>query len=1004
MALVVNTNVSSLIAQKNLAASKGNLDQALERLSSGSRINSASDDAAGLSIATRMEAQVRGLNQAVRNANDGISLAQTAEGAMEEITAMLQRMRELSVQATNGVLSAEDRTAIDSEVNALKTEIDRVVSTSSFNGQTLLDGSFGASLQIGSDSGQTMSVDIVNLGTSSLGGITGAGSAQSVRQASFEGAAATPTKAQMTFEGNDDYTFTLALGGLDDGSGNGTADTVYTFNIDGSVTGGSAKDIVDSINAALRDTVAIKKVGANAATVGAAVAEDAASSIRATYNGNTVTIENLAGGSISFEKGQVTSGTTTIAGDLSTSGSNVVYSSITGGVGTNDNKVIGSGTASTSLINNGANPSGGAAGTPAVASSMVLNFQGSGGADVAALEDGDRIVMTLTSGSDVLTLDTGTVADVTTLALLVDELNSALTTSGNSDYTIAAYTDDDAAAVVGTNIQNTTNFVITRADGAEFTVALDSDSNFQASAATTGAKLYESAIDLNTVSGGDDTQIHAEGSIDLEVGALADIAAADNVVLKLTDEDGVELTLDTGPFAATATQATLVAAFNTALTNAGSTAYSFANGSTATSFEITKADGGKFSVEYVKADSTDATADLDIVEVLADREITDGGSGTRTATNGTLEITASSTGSETSDMYLDFLGTDTYTLKFADENGTNATSGVEISYDGTASSLADAAIKIEAEARAMTVTGRTYDFSVTVENGRLKISDAEGNAFKVTGGGVGNDEVSEGSGRIMASVAVGQNVSGQPSAVLLDDTVYASSAGTSSAGTVTQTDIDFTLSGADTVSFTISDGTATAEVDPVAVSATGGGTDLAAAINVALAQSGLDDVMTATATANLAVTITHSLGYEVSIDDFTSTGSQNMKVEAGAVGVSGIAKFLDDRAGAASSTVASVDTSTASLASDSIDIIDRAIADITEQRADLGAIQNRLDHTINNLTNISVNTSAAQSRIQDADYALEAANLAKAQIMQQAGSAMLAQANAASQTVLSLLG
>ena len=143
MALVVNTNVSSLIAQKNLAASKGNLDQALERLSSGSRINSAADDAAGLSISTRMESQIRGLNQAVRNANDGISLAQTAEGAMEEITAMLQRMRELSVQASNGSNTSDDLAAIDAEITSLKAEIDRVATDTSFNGQNLLDGSFG---------------------------------------------------------------------------------------------------------------------------------------------------------------------------------------------------------------------------------------------------------------------------------------------------------------------------------------------------------------------------------------------------------------------------------------------------------------------------------------------------------------------------------------------------------------------------------------------------------------------------------------------------------------------------------------------------------------------------------------------------------------------------------------------------------------------------------------------------------------------------------------------
>ena len=131
-----------------------------------------------------------------------------------------------------------------------------------------------------------------------------------------------------------------------------------------------------------------------------------------------------------------------------------------------------------------------------------------------------------------------------------------------------------------------------------------------------------------------------------------------------------------------------------------------------------------------------------------------------------------------------------------------------------------------------------------------------------------------------------------------------------------------------------------------------------------------------------------------------------MKVEVGDAGdTTGVSKFLDDNGGGGnSSTVSNIAVTTTSLAADAIDIIDRALEDVNSERSQLGAIQNRLDHTINNLTNISVNVSAAQSRIQDADYAVEAANLAKAQILQQAGSAMLAQANAAPQTILSLLG
>ena len=162
MALTINTNVQSLNAQRNLGKSQGSLAKSMQRLSSGLRINSAKDDAAGLAISDRMTAQIRGMNQAARNANDGISLAQTAEGALGEVTNMLQRMRELAVQSANGSNTTADRTALDSEFGALSTEIDRIASTTQFNGKTLLDGSMasGVTFQIGANAGQTISVTV----------------------------------------------------------------------------------------------------------------------------------------------------------------------------------------------------------------------------------------------------------------------------------------------------------------------------------------------------------------------------------------------------------------------------------------------------------------------------------------------------------------------------------------------------------------------------------------------------------------------------------------------------------------------------------------------------------------------------------------------------------------------------------------------------------------------------------------------------------------------------
>lgn len=170
MALVINTNVASLNAQRQLMNSGNSLDRSTERLSSGARINSAKDDAAGLAISNRMTSQVRGLDQAIRNANDGVSLIQTAEGALSESTNILQRMRELSVQSANGIYTNADRATLDAENKQLVAELDRIAKTTSFNGQNLLDGSLGkVDLQVGSSANQTISLKVQAMDAKTLG-------------------------------------------------------------------------------------------------------------------------------------------------------------------------------------------------------------------------------------------------------------------------------------------------------------------------------------------------------------------------------------------------------------------------------------------------------------------------------------------------------------------------------------------------------------------------------------------------------------------------------------------------------------------------------------------------------------------------------------------------------------------------------------------------------------------------------------------------------------------
>ena len=196
MAQVINTNIMSLNAQRNLNTSGASLATSIQRLSSGLRINSAKDDAAGLAISERFTTQIRGLDVAARNANDGISLAQTAEGAMTEIGNNLQRIRELAVQSANATNSASDRKALQAEVAQLVSEIDRVATQTDFNGTKLLDGSFETQIfQIGANAGQTIAIDgIANARTSALGMYTGF-SVQG--QAVGTSATATPTTISL---------------------------------------------------------------------------------------------------------------------------------------------------------------------------------------------------------------------------------------------------------------------------------------------------------------------------------------------------------------------------------------------------------------------------------------------------------------------------------------------------------------------------------------------------------------------------------------------------------------------------------------------------------------------------------------------------------------------------------------------------------------------------------------------------------------------------------------
>ncbi|MBL0501455.1 flagellin B [Aeromonas caviae] len=230
MAMYINTNTSSLNAQRNLMNTNKSLDTSYTRLASGLRINSAKDDAAGLQISNRLTSQVNGLDQGNRNANDGISVAQTAEGAMDEVTSMLQRMRTLAQQSANGSNNKDDRDALQAEYKQLTTEINRIAGDTTFGGQKLLDGGYKGSFQVGADAGQTISFKMTTAFT--MSGIASATKGSATIARATNTAASTTADAWVVTAATSN-TITVDWSGISDISGSTDSNAQLAFaNLD----------------------------------------------------------------------------------------------------------------------------------------------------------------------------------------------------------------------------------------------------------------------------------------------------------------------------------------------------------------------------------------------------------------------------------------------------------------------------------------------------------------------------------------------------------------------------------------------------------------------------------------------------------------------------------------------------------------------------------------------------------------------------------------------------
>ena len=356
MAQVINTNMASLSAQRALDTSQGSVETSLQRLSSGLRINSAKDDAAGLAISERFNSQIKGLNQAIRNANDGVSLSQTAEGALSETTSLLQRMRELAVQSANGSNSESDRTALQSEVTQLKNELNRLATTTEFNGLKLLDGSFTSkAFQVGANQNQTFAVTVASAKGDALGAVNSIGFTGFLSSAATASNAtpASGVTAQTLTATVDSVATTVSVTA---GSSAATIASSISSQVSGlnasattgaRITIGTPSASTDDITFNINGTdVVLTNVGSTAAGAGAALAagiqsKAALANLTVTDNANgTVDLRDASGANITIKQTAV-SGTTTVAVQAldsggSTSGTSRTLTSTQGTVVTGD--------------------------------------------------------------------------------------------------------------------------------------------------------------------------------------------------------------------------------------------------------------------------------------------------------------------------------------------------------------------------------------------------------------------------------------------------------------------------------------------------------------------------------------------------------------------------------------------------------------------------------------------------------------------------------------------
>ena len=885
MALVVNTNVPSIASQRYLMESRKEMETAMERLSSGKRINSAADDAAGLAISERMSTQITGLNMAIRNANDGISLTQTAEGAMQEVTDMLQRMRELSLQAVHGVNSDADRASLDAEVQALKAEIDRVASSTTFNNINILDGSYAADFQIGYQSGETLGLSLSSVATSSLGlNVDGAPAAVDTTHTLISNRLTDTFKfdadldgAYTSTAGGAIYSLGTTAGSIDSAGKafaqgdiliNGQELDAFTGTALTSASGDDIWDLVDNINTNVDNVLASAF--------------------------NVVTAKAVGDGVVAENELAIKVGAIGVSTDAHYQAS--AY------------RMIGASSSLEELVEN-------------------INTAFSNGEVVASLNSDGKLVLSNDTGASIHIADksgtNGAYDGATGFEVEATAVTATAATGyiGFQGFLKLQSTDGSAIEIEKGNLALTSPGTITDLKAIGFTQIKEDPTGV--SYTVVGSQLTSSQV---TATLSKDT---STGQADLSI-------------------NGVEIYDDTMSPLSTTFQGKLdlINSF-TDQTNVVASAY------------------------YEKVyDTTDVTFVSNNTFSLNGTEVDYGTSITALVTNiNTVKATTGIT-AEADGKNLILRGDGVQNVHLVSKNYTVASDNTTNKPSAAVKAVLTAATYRTATFAAADVkTGRTLTLTLSATTGLTHLS-AQGMtySYKVT-----SSDSSSTIAEKFYNLIVEDMLEQQDHFSGLSVTNY----------------ITFNATGSLFFKSNISAGSATITI---------GVTDVSAG-NLLFGVKSADHYGALKLQSTNASPISIDFGEGAASDG--EVGLVEMNVGDAQWDINSPTAQVG---GYSVASVSGLSVASSAAAEAAIDALDAALEQVNSNRAALGAVQNRLNHTVSNLSNVVENTEASKSRILDADFAVEAASLARAQILQQAGTAMLAQANAAPQNVLSLLG